>query len=42
MKDCNHCGKCCIGSPCGMAEKYKLKGKPGGPCPALVKKNGKY
>ena len=35
MKPCTHCGKCCSGSPCGLAERFRYVQKPGMPCPAL-------
>ena len=41
-KACQNCGKCCIGSPCGMAEKRGLKQVRGRRCPALVRIDGKY
>jgi hypothetical protein len=42
MKACENCGKCCIGSPCGMAEKHGMTSTYGGRCPALVRSSGKY
>lgn len=42
MKACENCGKCCMGSPCGMAEKHGMTITYGGRCPALVRSSGKY
>ena len=42
MKACENCGKCCMGSPCGMAEKHGMTSTYGGRCPALVRSSGKY
>lgn len=42
MKSCNHCGKCCRGSPCGLAERYGYYVEPGKPCPALRRVGTKY
>jgi hypothetical protein len=41
MKDCDHCGKCCSGSPCGLAERFGYYTKPGMPCAALRRMEGK-
>jgi len=43
MKECEHCGKCCLGSPCGLAKKYGITDSCDGSCPAVVKSaDGKY
>lgn len=34
-KTCTNCGKCCSGSPCGLAERFGYVQRPGLPCPAL-------
>ena len=42
MKPCENCGKCCLGSPCGMAEKHGMTSTYSGLCPAIVMTSGKY
>jgi len=42
MKPCTHCGKCCMGSPCGLARRYGLRIEPYKPCPALRRIGTKY
>jgi len=42
MKPCNRCGKCCKGSPCGLAEKHGMVQPPNRPCVALVRIGGYY
>ena len=40
MRKCLRCGRCCKGSPCGLAEKVGLSQKKGGPCVALRWRGG--
>jgi len=42
VKACDRCGKCCRGSPCGIAERYGMKVEPYKPCPALRRIGAKY
>ncbi len=42
MKPCGNCGKCCLGSPCGMAKKHGMTSTYGGRCSAPVRSSGKY
>lgn len=41
-RPCVHCGKCCRGSPCGLAERYGMHVRPNRPCPALIRRGKKY
>jgi len=42
MRECTNCGKCCIGSPCGMAEKYGMTTTYGRRCTALRRIGTRY
>jgi hypothetical protein len=42
MREYEHCGKCCVGSPCGLAEKHGMTSTYDGSCPAIVRSSGKY